>query len=136
MRKRWQSLIALFSIFLLAGCAKRIAQDELVNEVEIGTEIESSTERPRFIYAGVQGSDETGFLSYNLYPTKNEIDIELVGDTEADWRTYTAELVSFSESDDGLEFTYLNEEGKAVEKSFKILSQSIVIDEENNRYEW
>lgn len=140
MRKKLVQLVALFSILLLSGCAKRVAQDELPteneDEVELATEDEAITDQPRFIHAGVQGPDDNGIYSYDLQPEKNQLEIVYSGVTEEEWRTYTTELISFNDLEDGVEFVYIDEFGEKIEKRFKILSKSVVIDEKNNRYEW
>lgn len=138
MKMKWRLFTSLVSLFLLAGCANRMVQDESESDagVELATDEEILTDRPRFIYAGEQGSDETGVLSYYLLPDKNQVEVEYVGDTEEDWWTYPAKLVFFTDLDEGVEFVYIDEEGEEVAKKFEILSESIVIDEEKNRYEW
>lgn len=136
MRNKWRVLLVLFSLSLLTGCAKRVAKDESLDAGKEVVQEEISSDKPRFIYSGVQGSDETGIVSYYLLPKENEVEVEYVGDAEEDWWTYTAELVSFTDLTDGVEFVYIDEEGEEVRKKFEILSESIVIDEEMNRYEW
>lgn len=136
MKNKKMYFLLLIGVLFISGCAKRITQNEPEEVIKVENEARSNTERPRFIHAGIQGSDENGIYSYYIIPEENEVEIELVGDTEEDWRIYSSELISFSESDEGLEFTYLNEEGEEIEKNFDILSESIVIDEEKNRYEW
>lgn len=136
MQKKGRMLLVFFSLFLLTGCAKRMAQDDSADEVDVAVQEETSDKKPRFIYSGTQGSDETGVISYYLLPKKNQVEVEYVGDTEEDWWTYTTELVSFTDLANGVKFVYIDEDGQEVTKSFEILSESIVIDEEKNRYEW
>lgn len=127
MRKKLRILILTFSLFFISACAKKETEHPPVSGLEI--------EGPIFFEKGGQSSDETLPESYSIYPENNEVEIVWGGFEEEDWEPETYKLISFSESDSHVEFTYLNEDDEEINKRFEFLSESIAKDENNRRFE-
>lgn len=138
MKKILKRLALIISILLITACAKVEEPDDSVegqDDVEEVIEETDSEEIPITFYRGAQFYDEEKPEMYRIYPEGDKLEIVWGRDSEEAWNPDRYELISFSESDSYIEITYLDEEEKEVTKKFKILSDSIVEDEDNNRYE-
>lgn len=138
MKKKSGFFTMIMTLFLITACAKVEEAADPSGEVEDKEEmVEESVEEeiPITFYRGAQFYDEEKPEIYQIYPEQAKVDIRWGRNSEEAWEPDRYELVSFNESDSFIEFTYLDEEEKEVNKKFEILSDSIVEDEDNNRYE-
>lgn len=126
MKKRFIWTLLILSFFISA-CAKKEGPTPSV----AGPEIEG----PIFFNKGAQSHDDTIPESYSIYPESMKVEIVWGGFEKEDWEPETYELVFFDESDSHVEFTYLKENDKEINKRFEFLSESIAKDESNKRYE-
>lgn len=127
MKRKFMISMLIFSLFFISACAKKEAEQSAVSGLEI--------EGPIFFQKGNQSTDDTIPESYDIYPKSKKVEIVWGGFEEEDWEPEIYELLSFSESDSHVEFTYLNEEDEEIKKRFEFLSESIAKDENNQRYE-
>lgn len=145
MRNKLIVGIIILTLFWTSGCAKRDNTLAPTEEENIETQ-EIETEPSIYFTQGAQTNDETIPWNYKIDPEQNMIDIEWMEwiETETDFgleaeqtfRIHTTDLLTFNQSDSSIVFSYLDEEGTEVEKNFEILSDTIVKDENNKRYEW
>lgn len=145
MKKRFIVCILSLSLFVVSGCAKKDSTLPPTAETNVETG-ESEITPSVFFTQGAQTNDEEIPWNYKIDPEQNKINIEWlewieveVGDSielHQKFIVHTAGLLTFSQSDSEIEFSYLDEEDVEVSKTFEILSDSIVQDEENRRYEW
>lgn len=138
MKKRLKGLSLLFILLLITACAKVEEPDELAEEEDKEEEVleeADNEEIPITFYRGAQSSDETEPEMYRIYPDGDKLEIVWGRDSKEAWDPDRYKLIFFNETDSYIEFTYLDGEEKEVNKKFKFLSDSIVEDEYNNRYE-
>lgn len=134
-------LFVLTVSFFASACAKREIQETPATETtsdENNQAVYTETERRITFIQGFQGDYEDLPWSYTIDPGKNQV--EMIDHEEGitygfDGEVYQTELLSFSESDAEVKFSYLDAEGEVIEKTFEILSDRIVKDENNRRYE-
>ncbi len=107
-------LVIMLSLFFITGCA---------NE---------ETSKQLFIYQEGADFDTSIPLGYQLYPTTDQI-IIIWNEGE---KSHSTDLLVFEEDDNTIEFRYLNEADENVTKTFKILSDSLIVDEVNREYQW
>lgn len=145
MKNKFVFCILTVSLFMVSGCAKK--DSTLAPDAETTVKIDESEIKPSIFFTqGAQTNDEEIPWNYKIDPEQNKIDVEWlewieveVGDSielHQNFIVHTTELLTFSQSDSEIEFSYLDEEDVEVNKTFEILSDSIVQYEENQRYEW
>ena len=145
MKSKMLILLIVAIVFGLSACAKR---DHSLRPAEESTvKIAKDQEEPiLYLTQGAQTNDEKIPVSYTIDQAEKEILVNHVEwvETETDlgfetvqtFREHTTDLLTFNQSDSAIEFSYVDEEGTEIEKRFEILSESIVKDENEKRYEW
>lgn len=144
MRNKFVITLVVLS-FLVSGCAKK---DESLSAPS-GSKIETpatGAKTPIYLRQGAQTNNEKIPWIYIIDPDKKTIEMEWVEwieiekdgwiEAEQTSRVHATDLLTFNQSDEAVVFSYLDEDGIEVEKTFEILSDSVVKDEQNQRYEW
>lgn len=145
MKNKIYAYLLIVSLFMVSGCAKRDSTLPPAEESAVEAEDQES-ESLIYITQGAQTNDEEIPVSYTLDPEKKTIVVDHVEwiETETDmglvaeqtFNVHTTDLLTFSQSDSLIAFSYLDEDDREIEKQFEILSDSIVKDENEKRYEW
>lgn len=143
MKNKFILCILSVSLFMVSGCDKK--DSTLPPKAETNVETEE-TEPLIYFTQGAQTNDEEIPWTYNIDPAEDTIDVEWVEwiksetdfglEVEQTFRVRTMDLLTFNQSDEVTEFSYLDEEDTEVKKEFEVLSNAIVQDENNKRYEW
>ena len=145
MKNTFYAYLLIVSLFMVSGCAKK--DNTLPPADESTVETEKGEEEPLiYITQGAQSNDEEIPISYTIDPTERSLIVDHVEwiETETDmglvaektFNIHTTDLLTFSETDSLIAFSYLDENDTEIEKQFEILSESIVKDENEKRYEW
>lgn len=145
MKNKVITCIVVVSLSVLSGCAKK--DNTLPPIPTVNVEMQENEDAPILYFTqGVQSNDEELPWNYTINPGEKTIEVEWVEwiETETDaglvaeqtFRVHTTDLFDFEQSDSIITFSYLDEEAIETDKKFDILSDSIVKDENNTRYEW
>lgn len=145
MKNQFFTILLTVSLFAVSGCAKKDSSLPPTDESTVERD-EKESNPLIYITQGSQSNDEEIPVSYTIDSVEKSIIVNHVEwiETETDmglvaeqtFNVHTTDLLTFNQSDSLIEFGYKDEDNTEVDKQFEILSESVVKDENNKRYQW